>query len=314
MREPLHAALEILFERRQARLGARKSLQGQLGGRDAALRETGALVPLGQRFPLMLDRPFERLEVLADFGFARGPSPVAPFRPRSMPASAILRRCSICCHVSTIRAHCTVILASRCSVACEYSRLRRHSSSAPRMSSIWAWRSGSRGIVFANRSNDGLCHRWTFLVRMAARRRALLQRNITLTSLRSLTRAARKKAWRREINYRAQGFSHLHTNTSRLPLSRIFRMRLVRRELLQHGLASRSHAARKDEEVKFMFTAHFTRRLVLALGLAVLLAAPRPTSAQSPYSGIVVFGTSLSDPGNAFALTRRTRHSRRTSP
>jgi phospholipase/lecithinase/hemolysin len=59
----------------------------------------------------------------------------------------------------------------------------------------------------------------------------------------------------------------------------------------------------KDEEVPFMFKSHLTRRFAVALGLAVLLAAPQPAAAQAPYSGIVVFGTSLSDPGNAFALT-----------
>ena len=36
--------------------------------------------------------------------------------------------------------------------------------------------------------------------------------------------------------------------------------------------------------------------------LALLLAAPGWAAAQSRFSGIVVFGTSLSDPGNAFAL------------
>ena len=36
--------------------------------------------------------------------------------------------------------------------------------------------------------------------------------------------------------------------------------------------------------------------------LALVLAAPGMVSAQSRYSGIVVFGTSLSDPGNAFTL------------
>jgi phospholipase/lecithinase/hemolysin len=36
--------------------------------------------------------------------------------------------------------------------------------------------------------------------------------------------------------------------------------------------------------------------------LALLLVAPSLAVAQSPFSGIVVFGTSLSDPGNAFAL------------
>ena len=52
-----------------------------------------------------------------------------------------------------------------------------------------------------------------------------------------------------------------------------------------------------------MFKSTLTRRFVLGFALAMLLTAPRPASAQSPYSGIVVFGTSLSDPGNAFALT-----------
>jgi phospholipase/lecithinase/hemolysin len=36
--------------------------------------------------------------------------------------------------------------------------------------------------------------------------------------------------------------------------------------------------------------------------LALVLAAPGPAAAQSPYTGVVVFGTSLSDPGNAFVL------------
>ena len=36
--------------------------------------------------------------------------------------------------------------------------------------------------------------------------------------------------------------------------------------------------------------------------LAILLAAPGWAAAQSRFSGIVVFGTSLSDPGNAFVL------------
>ena len=38
------------------------------------------------------------------------------------------------------------------------------------------------------------------------------------------------------------------------------------------------------------------------LVLTVLFAAPGWAAAQSRFSGIVVFGTSLSDPGNAFAL------------
>lgn len=45
----------------------------------------------------------------------------------------------------------------------------------------------------------------------------------------------------------------------------------------------------------------FTRKLIVACMLA-LLAAPSMAAAQSSFSGIVVFGTSLSDPGNAFAL------------
>src|SRR5436190_23608196 len=36
--------------------------------------------------------------------------------------------------------------------------------------------------------------------------------------------------------------------------------------------------------------------------IALLLAVPAWAEAQSRFSGIVVFGTSLSDPGNAFAL------------
>ncbi len=46
---------------------------------------------------------------------------------------------------------------------------------------------------------------------------------------------------------------------------------------------------------------HFTR-WALAGCLMLVLAAPRGADAQSRFSGIVVFGTSLSDPGNAFAL------------
>lgn len=41
----------------------------------------------------------------------------------------------------------------------------------------------------------------------------------------------------------------------------------------------------------------------LLVALVVLLAAPGWVSAQSRFSGVVVFGTSLSDPGNAFALS-----------
>ena len=45
----------------------------------------------------------------------------------------------------------------------------------------------------------------------------------------------------------------------------------------------------------------FARKLIVA-GMLALLAAPSTAAAQSSFSGIVVFGTSLSDPGNAFAL------------
>jgi phospholipase/lecithinase/hemolysin len=43
-------------------------------------------------------------------------------------------------------------------------------------------------------------------------------------------------------------------------------------------------------------------RCLLLGGLALVLAAPGRAVAQPPYDGIVVFGTSLSDSGNAFAL------------
>ena len=45
----------------------------------------------------------------------------------------------------------------------------------------------------------------------------------------------------------------------------------------------------------------FVRNLLIGCVMLVL-AAPRPALAQPSYSGIVVFGTSLSDSGNAFAL------------
>ena len=45
----------------------------------------------------------------------------------------------------------------------------------------------------------------------------------------------------------------------------------------------------------------FVRKLIVA-GMLAWLAAPSTAAAQSSFSGIVVFGTSLSDPGNAFAL------------
>ena len=43
-------------------------------------------------------------------------------------------------------------------------------------------------------------------------------------------------------------------------------------------------------------------RLIPVVCLALVFAAPASTAAQSRFSGIVVFGTSLSDPGNAFVL------------
>jgi phospholipase/lecithinase/hemolysin len=45
----------------------------------------------------------------------------------------------------------------------------------------------------------------------------------------------------------------------------------------------------------------FTRWILVGC-LALVLATPASVAAQSRFSGIVVFGTSLSDPGNAFAL------------
>lgn len=53
--------------------------------------------------------------------------------------------------------------------------------------------------------------------------------------------------------------------------------------------------------VKTECTTPFTRWTLVSC-LAVVLAAPGWAAAQSRFSGIVVFGTSLSDPGNAFAL------------
>jgi phospholipase/lecithinase/hemolysin len=46
----------------------------------------------------------------------------------------------------------------------------------------------------------------------------------------------------------------------------------------------------------------FTGKLIVAC-LVALLTVPVVAAAQSSFSGIVVFGTSLSDPGNAFVLT-----------
>ena len=43
-------------------------------------------------------------------------------------------------------------------------------------------------------------------------------------------------------------------------------------------------------------------RWTVICGLALVLLSPALPSAQSPFSGVVVFGTSLSDSGNAFAL------------
>ena len=46
-----------------------------------------------------------------------------------------------------------------------------------------------------------------------------------------------------------------------------------------------------------------SRRVSRIIALIVLLGAPGWASAQTRFSGVVVFGTSLSDPGNAFALS-----------
>lgn len=50
-------------------------------------------------------------------------------------------------------------------------------------------------------------------------------------------------------------------------------------------------------------TVAFAIRFVVVSCVACALAAPGSADAQSRFSGVVVFGTSLSDPGNAFALT-----------
>jgi len=49
----------------------------------------------------------------------------------------------------------------------------------------------------------------------------------------------------------------------------------------------------------------FARKLIVA-GMLAVLAAPITAAAQSSFAGIVVFGTSLSDPGNVFALNGAT--------
>jgi outer membrane lipase/esterase len=49
-------------------------------------------------------------------------------------------------------------------------------------------------------------------------------------------------------------------------------------------------------------TSGFMVRCATVVCFAVMLALPQRTAAQSRFSGVVVFGTSLSDPGNAFAL------------
>ena len=59
------------------------------------------------------------------------------------------------------------------------------------------------------------------------------------------------------------------------------------------GLTSWSTTERKST---------FFTRWTLVGCLALVLAAPGWAAAQSRFSGIVVFGTSLSDPGNAFVL------------
>jgi len=54
--------------------------------------------------------------------------------------------------------------------------------------------------------------------------------------------------------------------------------------------------------VKIQRTSAFLIRWALVYCAAVLLLAPGSAAAQSRFSGIVAFGTSLSDPGNAFVL------------
>ena len=55
--------------------------------------------------------------------------------------------------------------------------------------------------------------------------------------------------------------------------------------------------------VKAACRSTYVTRWALVTFLALILASPERSAAQSRYSGIVVFGTSLSDSGNAFALS-----------
>ena len=45
-----------------------------------------------------------------------------------------------------------------------------------------------------------------------------------------------------------------------------------------------------------------TRAFCLAITALIVARAAVPSAAPSPFAGIVVFGTSMSDSGNAFAL------------
>jgi phospholipase/lecithinase/hemolysin len=71
-------------------------------------------------------------------------------------------------------------------------------------------------------------------------------------------------------------------------------------------MKSRLYAASNNCEENVMVkterkSTSFTRWTLVSC-LAFVLAAPAWTAAQSRFSGIVVFGTSLSDPGNAFVI------------
>src|SRR4051794_2869785 len=57
-----------------------------------------------------------------------------------------------------------------------------------------------------------------------------------------------------------------------------------------------------NKEDRSALLTRFARCVLAATGIALVVAVPRMAAAQSRYSGVVVFGTSLSDPGNAFVL------------
>ncbi len=69
------------------------------------------------------------------------------------------------------------------------------------------------------------------------------------------------------------------------------------------------------QNIRYKDNAHTPRTVWLGGLLLLLLAATPPLYADAPYSRLVVFGDSLSDPGNHFAITGTFRYLRsRPSP